>query len=96
MENQIKTICDKCIQNTKERNDQGQIIHPIKRAPITMCNCGKPFTSECSRNGLFGNNTFIIDPVRLAACNTPQERINLMNDPSAMIKENNGNHFPIK
>lgn len=90
-----KTICDICTLKLSEKNDKGQIIHPVKRTPITMCNCGKPWNPDCSRLGLFGNS-YIIDPKRFEACKTPEERRNLIRDPSAMIKLDSSNHFPMK
>ena len=90
-----KTICDECNLKLNETNDKGQIIHPINRKPITICNCGKPGNPECTRLGLFGN-FYEIDIERLDKCKTPEERRNLARDPTAMIKIDGSKHFPIK
>ncbi len=94
-----QSICDECYINLNEKNKDGKIIRPIKRTPITMCNCGKPWNPECSRLGLFhnfGGGVYVVDPVKLAACKTPEERRNLMKDSSAMIKLDGSQHFPVK
>ncbi len=49
-----KLICDICVGKIIERNDKGQLIHPLRRTPIPTCKCGKPFQTQCRKLSLMG------------------------------------------
>jgi hypothetical protein len=74
-----------CMEDNNEQDDKGNFIHPLKRTPLIMCKCGKPWTSTCI---LLTHPCWTIDPVRFNNASTPQ-------DSSAMIRINNGNHGPL-
>ena len=84
----VRDICYDCIDRNMitDRDDSGRIIHPVQRTPLRMCRCGKVWNGDCARDTLFAGNTYVIDPQRLAACQTPQDRMNLLMDPSARIR----------
>lgn len=41
------TICTMCLIEHVEKDENGIRIHPLKRTPLLMCRCGKPFLGEC-------------------------------------------------
>jgi len=59
---------------------------------LLMCKCGKPFVGDCRYLAL--QSCYVIDQARLSECQTVEERVALMRDPSAKIKSSNY-HGPI-
>lgn len=79
------TICTPCLIEHVEKDENGIRIHPLKRIPLLMCRCGKPFLGECRFLSIMPE-TYNMDPERLAKCASGAERRALLRDPTAMKK----------
>ena len=92
----VQDVCYTCIHKLSETASERPILHPVRRTPLDMCQCGKIWNAECAQKTLFSGRSFIIDPVKLAACKTPQERFVLLNDPSSRVAIQDEHHGFIK
>lgn len=43
-----ETVCASCLVETTKKSN----LHPVRRTPVAMCKCGKPFVGLCRSHAL--------------------------------------------